>query len=361
MDYLDKILSSESFSAAFFELPSGTIGFKNDLAACCPIFDIHSLQELLGLRHGELTQALERDGIARATLFLELYSAVSFTLLAAPGGCIAIIGDYWEVPVIGKRTLDSGAIYDESIRNDLSTIFYAASAIENGVYSEKAHDACVRSIKSRSYDMLRLLENSSIALHYLSGMLTPDKKPCNIADITKNLCSAVSMVCVGIPSISVICENDRCDTLADAQLIEAALLNLLSNSIQYTSDRNRITVSISSRSNDTVITVSDRGSGIKPELLHSVTHPFFSCDPYNDGAPRPGIGLGLTVAQAAARSHGGSFMITSEFGFGTSVTITFPTLPVDSTDLLRQFTPATYIKDSFSPIYIQLYNICDMA
>ena len=68
-----------------------------------------------------------------------------------------------------------------------------------------------------------------------------------------------------------------------------------------------------------VVTISDTGSGIPPEMLEKVFEPFFTTKP----AGRT-TGLGLSTAAAIARNHRGFINIFSEVGRGTNVKVYLP-------------------------------------
>lgn len=64
---------------------------------------------------------------------------------------------------------------------------------------------------------------------------------------------------------------------------------------------------------------TDWGTGIKPELMEQITHPFFSTKPTGKGT-----GLGLSISRRIIEDHGGKFAIESTFGEFTRVTIELP-------------------------------------
>lgn len=75
-----------------------------------------------------------------------------------------------------------------------------------------------------------------------------------------------------------------------------------------------------------LVTVTDTGAGIAPELTERIFEPFFSTK-----ADGHGVGLGLSVVREMVRSAGGQVRLCSEPGHGSSFTVYFPALP-DSAD-----------------------------
>ncbi len=71
-----------------------------------------------------------------------------------------------------------------------------------------------------------------------------------------------------------------------------------------------------------VLTVTDTGTGMPPELLERVMEPFFTTK-----APGVGSGLGLSMIYGFAKQSGGHLAIDSEPGHGTTVRLYLPRAP----------------------------------
>jgi two-component system NtrC family sensor kinase len=102
-------------------------------------------------------------------------------------------------------------------------------------------------------------------------------------------------------------------------LLNQAVMNLISNSIDAIAGQGRIRVRTGAADGAYEIQVSDTGSGIAPEHRERVLEPFFTTKPVGEGT-----GLGLSITYSIVRKHGGSLSIACPSDGGTTVTIRFP-------------------------------------
>jgi CheY-like chemotaxis protein len=114
-----------------------------------------------------------------------------------------------------------------------------------------------------------------------------------------------------------------------------AVLNLAVNSRDAMPEGGKLTISTGTRFLDedrdlkegdyVLVSVSDSGSGIPPNILPKVFDPFFTTKPVGRGT-----GLGLSQVYGFARQSGGVARIRSEEGKGTTVEIFFPEADADA-------------------------------
>lgn len=111
----------------------------------------------------------------------------------------------------------------------------------------------------------------------------------------------------------------RATVRLDQDRLKQVLLNLYLNSLQAMEGGGRLSVEVSDGEKPGWITirVSDKGTGIKPELLDRVSDPYFTTKP-------GGSGLGLAMVGKLIDEHGGRMQISSKEGEGTTVSISLP-------------------------------------
>jgi two-component system cell cycle sensor histidine kinase/response regulator CckA len=80
-----------------------------------------------------------------------------------------------------------------------------------------------------------------------------------------------------------------------------------------------------------VISVSDTGTGIAPEIRDKIFEPFFTTK-----EPRKGTGLGLSTTFRIIKDHGGFINVYREVGKGTQFKIYVPAIESNETQEIRE-------------------------
>lgn len=109
----------------------------------------------------------------------------------------------------------------------------------------------------------------------------------------------------------------------DTRLIRQAIGNLISNAVKYSASDKRIEVSLLQTGQDWILKVRDQGIGIPSSDLKHLFEPFHRAE--NVGTIS-GTGLGLSIARESIELHGGTIMVESQVGQGTTMTVIIPVL-----------------------------------
>jgi two-component system cell cycle sensor histidine kinase PleC len=114
------------------------------------------------------------------------------------------------------------------------------------------------------------------------------------------------------------------DLMADPLRLKQILINLLSNAVKFTPPKGRIRIDVKLHgANFTSIGISDTGLGMSLAEIETAMSPFGQVDA-GFNKRHEGTGLGLPIAYALARLHGGDLQIESQKGAGTHVTVILP-------------------------------------
>jgi signal transduction histidine kinase len=121
--------------------------------------------------------------------------------------------------------------------------------------------------------------------------------------------------------LDTIASPDLGSFIADERRIRQILFNLLANAVGFSPAGGVVTLAAERRPDAIVISVTDNGPGIPPDMKDRVfdrfeTHPL--------GSRHRGAGLGLSIVRSFVELHGGNVTLESMVGTGTTVTCTFP-------------------------------------
>lgn len=169
------------------------------------------------------------------------------------------------------------------------------------------------------FQMLRVIGNMSDASRYSTSVSRQE-----IRDITGFLDEifAQSQDLVCHTGITLTFENlqEPVYCLMDAEKLERAILNIISNAIKFTTKGGSIEAKLTRRNNKLYLTVQDSGDGVSENLRGSVFNRYLRQPAIEDG--RFGIGLGMVLIRSAAYQHGGTVLMDHPGGSGTRITMT---------------------------------------
>jgi signal transduction histidine kinase len=108
----------------------------------------------------------------------------------------------------------------------------------------------------------------------------------------------------------------------DPVALQRLFANLIDNALKY---GRRADITVSTEDGEAVVSIADAGPGLPDAELEQVFTPFYR----TESAQRvgaPGVGLGLSIARAAARAHGGDVRLVSR-AEGLLALVTLPLAP----------------------------------
>jgi signal transduction histidine kinase/ActR/RegA family two-component response regulator len=173
---------------------------------------------------------------------------------------------------------------------------------------------------------------------------TLDPKPTDVARLTASMEEFIRRTVGPAIEVRTTMADGLWATLCDPNQLESALLNLAINARDAMPDGGQLAIKAVNKSlgdlraarlcelapgelapgelapgEYVMISVSDTGTGMPPEVLDRVFEPFFTTKPLGQGT-----GLGLSMVYGFARQSGGHARIESEVGRGTAVHIYLP-------------------------------------
>ena len=157
-----------------------------------------------------------------------------------------------------------------------------------------------------------------------AGLERPSRADVDIGALIRSACELFEPTAED-KHITLNCQApEKTFLLGDSRMLQRMLSNILDNAVKYTPPGGEVKVSVSEANRDIVITIHDTGIGISGADLTRIFERFYRGE---QSRSEPGTGLGLSLARAIARAHGGNITVTSELNQGSTFTITLPKSP----------------------------------
>jgi signal transduction histidine kinase len=113
--------------------------------------------------------------------------------------------------------------------------------------------------------------------------------------------------------------DESISALADEDLMQQVLINLVGNAIHASPRQSLIRVSVSAEGDQVSLDVIDQGTGVSPDILPRLFEPFATTKPAGKGT-----GLGLPISRSILRQMGGSLRYIEGVERGAHFRATLP-------------------------------------
>jgi PAS domain S-box-containing protein len=301
---------------------------------------------------------------------------------------------WWQITTTPTR-LSDGSVQFDGIALDVTDRKAAEDQLRQAMKMESvgqltgglAHDFNnLLTVMLGSAELLeeRVPPEDASALHFLNNILVAGRQG---ADLTQRLLAFArrqpldprqididKLVVELIPLLSrslgedvdilPIFRSERSTVNVDANQLESAILNLAVNARDAMPDGGRLVIETSNVVIDkpwadryggmapgpyVLISVSDEGTGMPPEVAARAVEPFFTTKPTGKGT-----GLGLSMVYGFVKQSGGHMTIYSEIGHGTTINIYLtevrgdkpaPPVPEDVAPIPRGSEAILYVED----------------
>ena len=241
-------------------------------------------------------------------------------------GFFALITDISDRKAIERMKDEFISVVSHELRTPLTSIHSALKILATGRLGQLTSDGDqMLEIADENTDRLVRLVNGVLDLQRIeAGAVTMNRQVCNAADLmvtaTETMQAMAQQHDVFLSTAPV-----EVEIWADADYMVQVLVNLLSNSIKFSSREARIELTLTCREEQLQFEVRDRGPGIPPEQLERIFDRFYQVDS-SDSRKKGGTGLGLTICRKIIEQHGGHIWAESVLGEGSRFIFTVPSL-----------------------------------
>ena len=221
------------------------------------------------------------------------------------------------------RDLERQLIGDvaHELRTPLMAIQATVEAIQDGVF--EADEERLSTLSSETRRLGRLVEGLLRLNRLETGANAPEQEPINLSEVISSLIISHQAYVEDVNiALSSKIDDDVC-VIGNADLIQQAVANLLSNAVRYTPQGGSIHVSLTREKGSACIAVTDTGIGISEENMKKVFSRFWRADEARDQSSG-GLGIGLSLVKEIADQHRGRLQVESTLGEGSTFFIYIP-------------------------------------
>ncbi|HEX7774867.1 MAG TPA: response regulator, partial [Pyrinomonadaceae bacterium] len=213
------------------------------------------------------------------------------------------------------------ATLSHELRTPLTPVVGWIKLLRSGTLDEKSVSQALDAIERNAWLQSRLIDDLLDTSRIATGKLHFEPKPTDLNVVVK---AAVDTVRNSAASrnidLSVSLHPASLVVMGEPVRLQQIAWNLVSNAIKFTDTGGKVTVTTGLNGNQAYITVVDTGVGIAAEFLPHVFDRFRQADG-STSRRHGGLGLGLAIADALAKMHGGRLEAHSD-GEGQGATFT---------------------------------------
>jgi len=249
---------------------------------------------------------------------------------------VTLLGGMWFMIRVARREMALAALkanfvadVSHELKTPLALIHMFAETLQSGrVASDEKRDEYYGIIMRESTRLTNLINNILDFARIEAGKKLYQFDTVDAAQVVRDTYAAYSaqLDACGFEHHLTI-EEDLPPIYADRDAIAQTVLNLINNAVKYSPDEKHLVVQVTRDTrrgrHGVLISVHDRGMGIKPEDRQRLTEGFFRV---SDSRVRGqgGTGLGLALVKHIVEEHHGALDIESRLVKGSAFRIFLP-------------------------------------
>ncbi len=207
------------------------------------------------------------------------------------------------------------------LRTPIASILGASdNLLTNSRLSEELKQNLYTEISTSSERLNRLVDNLLNMSRLDSGFLQPKLDWCDLGELFAAVTRGLEKELKN-HQLEVEVPDELPLFKLDFGLMEQVLTNILYNASLYTPPGGKISLLGKLADNQCVITVKDKGPGLKPADIDHVFEKFYRPKEARTG----GLGLGLSIAKGFTEAHGGTISVENAADGGAVFTLRIPT------------------------------------
>lgn len=279
------------------------------------------------------TMGVEVNPTGLDTKSLMLNAVVVNNSSGKPESILLIFHDFTRLKELENTRREFVANVSHELRTPLSMIKgFVETIIEHPSMERETLSGFLVKVQKHSDRLAHLIEDLLMVSRLESGQATVNLQSLKLASEVSRVLDDLQRSADKKSTQLSLSIDAQIHVLADSDLLEQILLNLLENAIKYGQDGGKVSVRAKQEGREQIcVSVSDNGPGIPPESLERIFERFFRIDKARSRA-QGGTGLGLSIVKHIAQALGGRVWVESVMGEGTTFYFTLKVSPDSSVD-----------------------------
>lgn len=284
----------------------------------------------LGLNSWSIVNIVSKDVVTQKTDALTkelgLLSTASFSLFLF---LLLSSGIAWINSQNQRHAAETKSVFlanmSHEIRTPMNVIVGMCEILLRGGLKQNQEE-CVRGIQSSAKGLLSIINDILDFSKIESGKFSIIEEEYQWKELIEEI-SAMTVIRIGKRPVKLLVEIDRTipeTMIGDKTRVKQILINLLGNAVKFT-EEGFICLSLHGEEEEKRIRltmkITDTGIGIKKKDMEKLFVSFNQVDTHHSHT-KEGTGLGLAISRALSRLMGGDITVESEYGKGSSFTVT---------------------------------------
>ena len=240
----------------------------------------------------------------------------------AEGGTLLVLSDVTDLRRLETIRRDFVANVSHELKTPLTAIAgYAETLAAESSESQAAGFA--QTIVENAHRMQRLVDDLLDLSRIESGAWEPEPQTVDVESAAREAWAQFAERAAS-RKIALETATNSSSVHSDPEALRQVFTNLFDNALRHTPSGGRIRVTAQRVGDDTVVRVTDTGTGIPADHLPRIFERFYRVDP-SRSRQEGGTGLGLAIVKHLVEAHGGRVEAESELGRGTTILLYFAT------------------------------------
>lgn len=228
-----------------------------------------------------------------------------------------------EIDNLENRRRKFMADVSHELRTPLTTINGVIEGIETGMIPETERERAMGLMSKETKRLIRLVNENLDYEKIRSNQVLLCKEEIELAEVFEVVKEQLGMIAAEKGNLIHIDVEAGLKIYADYDRLIQVLINIIKNSIQFTTD-GKIILRGKSVEAKVVIEIEDTGVGISPADVEKIWQRFYKAGLSRSTNPYGEFGLGLSIVKQLVKLHDGDISVSSVAEQGTTFSIAFP-------------------------------------